>query len=280
MKPAFQVLEPEAVFGAMPDTVGLNYFLTDPNLGLLLEMYVNESDLERAWPHLTKLGEIAGTELDQYARIADKNPPQLVSYNARGERVDQVVFHPAYHEMEKIGYSQFGLVAMTHREGILGWPSKFSHVLKYAFWYLFAQAEFGLCCPMSMTDTAATVLERFGSEELKQTYLPRMLSTDMNERWTGGQFMTEKQGVPMSEPTRSLLYTAHVYDQVEKEGGRHQTLLRTLTPLLKGYICKRARYTTAEGMEVRGVSKWLERLMDWEPIPAEAVHELLPHLQN
>jgi len=419
LKPAFQVPKPEAAFGAMPDTVGLNYFLTDPNLGLLLEMYVNESDLERAWPHLTKLGEIAGTELDQYARIADKNPPQLVSYNARGERVDQVVFHPAYHEMEKIGYSQFGLVAMTHREGILGWPSKFSHVLKYAFWYLFAQAEFGLCCPMSMTDTAATVLERFGSEELKQTYLPRMLSTDMKERWTGGQFMTEKQGgsdvganqviakkvgehwelwgdkwfcsnasadvalvlarpegapegtkglglflVPRRLPDGTLnryrvnrlkdklgtkdmasgevtfegavayvvgelslgfkqmmtmvnlsrlsnamrsaammrrsylealvsargrvafgkplaelplmqetlfelmldaeaaaslvLYTAHVYDQVEKEGGRYQTLLRTLTPLLKGYICKRARYTTAEGMEVRGGNGYIE----------------------
>lgn len=419
MERTFQVPRPEAVFGAMPDTHGLNYFLTDPNLKLLLEMYVSASDRERAWPHLIRLGEIAGSELDRLARVADKHPPELVTYNPRGERVDEVVYHPAYHEMEKIGFGQFGLHAMTHREGVLGWPGPFTHVLKYAFWYLFAQAEFGLCCPMSMTDTAATVLERFGSEELKKTYLPRMLSTDMDQLWTGGQFMTEKQGgsdvgantvvakhvgdrwelwgdkwfcsnasadvilvlarpegapegtkglglflVPrrlpdgarnrfrinrlkdklgtkdmasaevtfegavgyvvgelskgfkqmmtmvnlsrLSNAVRSaammrrsylealvstrgrmafgqpiaqlplmqetlfelmldteaaaslVFYTAHVYDRAEKEGGDAQTLLRTLTPLLKGKICKRARYTTAEGMEARGGNGYIE----------------------
>ena len=38
--------------------------------------------------------------------------------------------------------------------GVLGWPEPMPPIAKYLFTYLFAQAEFGLLCPVSMTDSA------------------------------------------------------------------------------------------------------------------------------
>jgi hypothetical protein len=57
-----------------------------------------------------------------------------------------------------------------------------------------------------------------------------------------------------------MFYTASVYDKADAGSDRDQLLLRILTPLIKGYICKRARYATAEGMEARGGNGYIE---DW-----------------
>lgn len=181
-------------FGQMPDTAGFNFYKRDHQLEFLMKRRFSQEEFEQASVLLTSLGESAGNELDSLSRVANKNPPILQPYNAKGERVDQIVFHPAYREMEKLGYSRFGLVAMSHKNDVLGWPGKFPYFLKYASWYLFAQAEFGLLCPMSMTDSAARVLEKFADDEMKNKYLPRLTSTNIDELWTGAQFMTEKQG--------------------------------------------------------------------------------------
>ncbi|QDI90347.1 DNA alkylation response protein [Salicibibacter halophilus] len=189
-----QVPKLEAEVRGMHDAHGLNFFETDPNIEFLLRYYVSGDEYERAFPLLSKLGEVAGNEVDELAHEADRNPPELVSYNKKGERMNHVKYHPSYLRLEKIGYGEFGLAAMSHRPGVMDWPTPFSRVLKYSFWYLFAQAEFSLCCPMSMTDSAATILEKYASDEIKEKYLPRLTSTDMDELWTAGQFMTEKQG--------------------------------------------------------------------------------------
>jgi alkylation response protein AidB-like acyl-CoA dehydrogenase len=67
-------------------------------------------------------------------------------------------------------------------------------VAKYAFQYLFVQSEFGLMCPVSVSDTTNFVILKYGSEELKQRLAPRLLSTDMDQLWKGAQFMTERAG--------------------------------------------------------------------------------------
>jgi alkylation response protein AidB-like acyl-CoA dehydrogenase len=67
-------------------------------------------------------------------------------------------------------------------------------IAKYAFQYLFVQAEFGLMCPISATDTSAHLIIKFGSEELQRRFIPRMLSQDMDALLKGTQFMTEKVG--------------------------------------------------------------------------------------
>jgi alkylation response protein AidB-like acyl-CoA dehydrogenase len=83
---------------------------------------------------------------------------------------------------------------MSHVPGTLGWPGAVPHVVKYALSYLFAQSEFGLLCPVNMTDSTARIIARFGSPELRTRYLPRLTTTAYESLWQGTQWMTEKTG--------------------------------------------------------------------------------------
>jgi len=140
----------------MPTTRGLNFFEEDPNLLHALRTYANARDVERATPHLREVGRCAGNELNELAMVADQHPPQLRSFDPQGNRIDEIVYHPAFVEMQKLGFARFGFAAMSHREGVLGWPGRVPHVIKYALSYVFVQSEFGLFCPISMTDSAAS----------------------------------------------------------------------------------------------------------------------------
>src|SRR5258708_31766022 len=76
----------------------------------------------------------------------------------------------------------------------MGWPDKYPVVAKHAFTFLFNQAEFGLGCPINVTDGCAKLLANFGSDALKARYLDGLTQTDMSKLTQGGQFMTEKEG--------------------------------------------------------------------------------------
>src|SRR4026208_659248 len=107
---------------AMPTTRGLNFYLEDRNLQLLCESVMDAETFARAAPHLTALGEIAGDELDELAAVADRNPPTLRAWDEQGRRVDEVVRHPAYLQMEAIAFGRFGLAALAPRPRALRWP--------------------------------------------------------------------------------------------------------------------------------------------------------------
>jgi len=167
-----------------------NFADGDPALKPLLDRLLTAEDRARVEPFLAELGELAAGELDRLARTADASPPRLVQYAPDGERIDEVEFHPAYDRMAQIAFERFGLAAMSHRPGVLGWPSAVPHVVKYALSYVFVQAEFGLACPVSMTDSAARVLRLFDRER----YAPEiaaLTSTDLADHATGAMFMTE-----------------------------------------------------------------------------------------
>ena len=178
----------------MPTTRGTNLFRADPNLAFVCESVMAPDVLERARPELDAMGAVAGDELDALAADADRNPPTLRAFDASGRRVDEIVFHPAYREMERLAFCRFGLAAMSHREGVLGWPSRVPHAVKYALSYLFAQAEFGILCPVSVTDSTSRMLRWFGSEELKARYLPGLTATEPATLRQGTQWMTERTG--------------------------------------------------------------------------------------
>ena len=67
-------------------------------------------------------------------------------------------------------------------------------VAKYALQYLFVQAEFGLMCPISVTDTSIHLIRKFADKALQDYLLPKMLSGDVATMWKGTQFMTERAG--------------------------------------------------------------------------------------
>lgn len=177
-----------------PDTTGLNFFTADPSLSDLLAIHLPDDLNRHIQPHLTELGAQAGGYLDECARQADRHVPVLHQRDRFGRDEQWIEYHPAYRELEKAAFGHFGIHAMSHRAGILDWPDRYPAAAKHAFTYLFNQAEFGLGCPINVTDGAAMLLDRYGSPELKARYLEGLITTDMNRLTQGSQFMTEKEG--------------------------------------------------------------------------------------
>jgi acyl-CoA dehydrogenase len=176
------------------DCAGLNFYEIDRGLRDLLPLYLARDDYRQLAPHFRRLGSLAGGRLDELARIADKNPPVLHVRDRFGRDEDWIDYHPAYREMESIAFGDFQFHAMSHRAGALGSSQPLPAVAKYALQYLFVQAEFGLMCPISVTDTSIHLIAKFASAELKDYLLPKMLSGEIATLWKGTQFMTERAG--------------------------------------------------------------------------------------
>ncbi len=176
----------------VPDNFGANLFEADPGFDSLLALYLPADLLGHLRPHLERLGELAGGRLDALAADADRNPPTLAPRTRTGEDRQRIVKHPAFVELERIAFSDYGLAALSHRGGVLGWPKPMPPAAKYALTYLFVQAEFGLCCPVSMTDSLTRTLRRFGDPELVARHLPALTSQDFDVLCQGAMFMTEQ----------------------------------------------------------------------------------------
>lgn len=177
-----------------PDTTGMNFYRADPALTDLLKLHLPEALFRHIEPHLDRLGGLAGGTLDECARLADRHTPVLHQRDKFGRDVQTIEYHPAYREIEKAAFGEFGIHALSIRKGIMGWPDKYPVVAKHAFTFLFNQTEFGMGCPINVTDGCAKLLANFGSEALKAKYLDGLTQTDMSKLTQGGQFMTEKEG--------------------------------------------------------------------------------------
>src|SRR5471032_2769901 len=177
-----------------PDCAGQNFYAGDRGLRDLLQAYLAPDDFRRLEPHFDRLGALAGGRLDELARAADKHPPVVNPRDRFGRDEDWIDYHSSYREMENVAFGDFQFHAMSHRAGSLGMNKPLPAVAKYALQYLFVQAEFGLMCPISVTDTSIHLIRKFASPELKDYLLPRMLSGDVATMWKGTQFMTERAG--------------------------------------------------------------------------------------
>ncbi|SAL04371.1 acyl-CoA dehydrogenase domain-containing protein [Caballeronia calidae] len=187
----------------IPDSRGINFFTSDPSFGPLLKSFLGESTYNVVKDRLVDLGQRASDELDVWATNADHNPPVLKQRTRRGEALQRIEKHPDYVALERVAYSELGLASMSHRSDA---PPP---LVKYALTYLFVQAEFGLCCPVSMTDSLTRTLRKFGSKELVDRYLPMLASQDFDTLFQGAMFMTEQAagsdtGRTVTRATRSV----------------------------------------------------------------------------
>ncbi len=189
-----QEVEGGAEAAVAADCSGSSFWELDPELQGLLALYLPDDLHRHLLPRLERMGELAGGELDRLARTAERHPPVLHPRDARGRDEEWIEYHPAYREMERIAYLEMGLHAMGHRGGVLDWPEPLPAIAKYAFQYLFTQGEFGLMCPVSLTDTSAWIIERFGDETLRSRLLPGLCSQDPTTLLRGAQWMTERPG--------------------------------------------------------------------------------------
>jgi putative acyl-CoA dehydrogenase len=181
------------VFNQPPPLENRSLFETDP---LLSELKLPKAALAR----LKKFGQRLGqTDFLQYGVLANENPPILRTHDRYGHRVDQVQFHPSYHELMSAGMA-FGIHSLPW-EG--DQPSVEAHLERAAGHYLLSQVEAGVGCPLTMTFAGVPALVAHAEKELCQTWVPKLTSRRYDPRFlpvesktacTMGMAMTEKQG--------------------------------------------------------------------------------------
>jgi len=151
---------------------------------------------EAVWPIadsvLSDLGRLVPTVLEPLAREADRHPPVLCQFSPRGERIDEIEFHPAYRELER-RLIEFGVVRAAYVPGWRGLTTRAPRALLAAMNYLIFQADQSIHgCPVGMMDAMAHALER-SDPELAARFVPR-LADDTGNHLTAGMFLTEKAG--------------------------------------------------------------------------------------
>jgi len=177
----------------MPEALE-NYNLYEQDLALQGAIKINDG----AWAEndLSRFGELCGTdEVIAWGAQANENKPVLHTHKRNGSRIDEVRFHPTYHQ----------LMDLSMREGIHSshWlePKAGAHVARAAKSYLMAQVEAGHGCPITMTSAAIPTLKRqpdlykqWAAKVMHQSYDSRNISHELKESVTIGMAMTEKQG--------------------------------------------------------------------------------------
>ncbi len=176
----------------IPDSAGQNVWHMDPDYADLLRLYLEPEIFARVVPHFERMGGLVGGRLEQLALEADRNPPKLHIRARNGADHEWIEKHPAYVELERVAFSEFGLAAMSHRPGVFGHDAKLPAVVKYGLVYLFVQAEFGLCCPLSMTDSLTRTLVKFGDPDLVAQHFEALTTQDFDALAQGSMFMTEQ----------------------------------------------------------------------------------------
>lgn len=149
-----------------------------------------------AEPELHTLGRLAGTEqAADWGRLANEYPPVLRTHDRYGHRIDEVEFHPAWHELMTVAVGH-GLHATPWRDDRPG-----AHTARAAKFYVWGQVEAGHSCPVSMTYAAVPALR--ATPQLAAEYEPLLASTDYDfglrephgkRGLIAGMSMTEKQG--------------------------------------------------------------------------------------
>lgn len=156
-------------------------------------------------------GASAGQELSEFGRhwgsaamaergrLANENTPKLRTFDARGNRRDQIEFHPAYHElMARSAHAGIHHSTWTAQGKPAGGASEAVRAAKF---YMAAQVETGHLCPITMTRASVAAL---GSQPDLLAKLMPVIATNAYDPafapwWTKrgmtlGMGMTEKQG--------------------------------------------------------------------------------------
>jgi putative acyl-CoA dehydrogenase len=192
-QPSFATHE---VFNQSPPFEDVDLF----ELDLPLQQAVAANGGTSAGKELSEFGRHWGSAaMAERGRLANENTPKLRTFDARGNRRDQIEFHPAYHELMARS-AHAGLHNSTwNKEGKPAGGS--SEVIRAAKFYMAAGVETGHLCPITMTRASVAALA--SQADLLAKAMP-VIATDAYDPsfapwWTKrgmtlGMGMTEKQG--------------------------------------------------------------------------------------
>lgn len=193
---------------------------------------VNVDAMSEHEEHLKNFGKLAGSAAARdLGRLANENKPVLRAFDARGRRLDEVEFHPAYHELMKMGLEN-GVSARAWTAQSLG------HTAHAALSYMMGWADTGVCCPMTMTYAVTPVLQK--EDWTRETWLSGVTSEKYDAKCqpakaklglTMGMAMTEKQG---GSDLRANTTTAKVGADGEAELNGHKWFCSA--PMCDGFL--------------------------------------------
>ena len=180
------------VFNQAAPFENVNLYACDP---ALQEALLREGGGAAA-PALHALGaQLGRAEVLDLGRQANANGPRLHNFNRRGERIDEVEFHPSWHALMALMIGA-GVHASPWDAGLPG-----AQVTRAAQYLLFGQVENGAQCPVTMTYACVPALRQAGAlaatwlpKILSRTYDPRSLPIEQKHGALIGMGMTEKQG--------------------------------------------------------------------------------------
>ncbi|MBB5319712.1 isovaleryl-CoA dehydrogenase [Marinobacter oulmenensis] len=145
---------------------------------------------------LERFGEWAGrAETIDLGNQANANKPTFRTHDRYGHRIDEVTFHPAYHELMRVALEN-GIHSSPWSN-----PGQGANVARAARFYMHSQVEAAHCCPITMTFAAIPSIRN--QPELAQLWEPKILANSYDSRnipdtgktsVTIGMAMTEKQG--------------------------------------------------------------------------------------
>ena len=142
------------------------------------------------------VGALAGSaEAQEWGRLANEHEPVLRTHDRYGHRIDEVEYHPVYHELMTVAVER-GMHAAPWGDERPG-----AHVARAAKFYLWGQVEGGHLCPISMTYAVVPALRhnpdlaaRFEPLLTATAYDPGLRVPETKRGLTAGMSMTEKQG--------------------------------------------------------------------------------------
>ncbi|MFE7126363.1 acyl-CoA dehydrogenase family protein [Streptomyces sp. NPDC057617] len=181
------------VTNQVPPLVGYDVFSADRALVEGVERHAAPALLDGIRAELTALGRTAGSAgAQEWGALANEYPPKLRTHDRYGNRIDEVDFHPAWHQV--LGRAvEAGLTDAWGRPG--------GHLRRAAGFFVWTQVEAGNGCPVSMTHAAVPALRT--DPALAAEWEPRLTSHryEPGLRPAGekagalfGMGMTEKQG--------------------------------------------------------------------------------------
>jgi putative acyl-CoA dehydrogenase len=177
-----------------PPLVGLDVFASNLPLVEATEREGAGWIAERASALGRLVGEADGPQ-QLWGRLANEHKPVLHTHDLYGNRIDEVEFHPAWHQLMKMG--------VEHELHSLPWTSDdtTAHTARAAIYMTGMQAEAGYACPITMTFAVVPALR--AQPELAAeweplvtatTYDPRSIPAAEKGSAIAGMAMTEKQG--------------------------------------------------------------------------------------
>jgi acyl-CoA dehydrogenase len=171
----------------------MNFYEEEPQFRVLLKELLDEEFFAYADKELLAFGEKCANEIDERARFTDREgQPKLIKFDAYGEDISEVWVNDGYRKTVEDSYNT-GIVGYVHKE-IPELGRRGNYIYSYAQGYLLSQTEPGFYCPVTLTMATAYLLDQYASPELKEKFLPHVLSTGETTLYEGATFLTERQG--------------------------------------------------------------------------------------